>query len=191
MNDDPSQSYSPGIYEGGPAFPQTADSWYRRANGDGPAPSGMTIRDVFAGLAMQSVAKLEADELNSALDSAAARSKILAHAAYIYADAMLLERSLTKAPEGTPEISDSTPSAPTFIDTVCPHGFTMDKYCRLCEVHPRAYEQPPRIVTEAEIHAAYEARAISVGSAFSYDEGMRKGIELAGGTIESRKESTP
>lgn len=41
------------VNDGGPAFPQTRDSWYCANLGEPPAPSGMSLRTWLAGLAMQ------------------------------------------------------------------------------------------------------------------------------------------
>jgi len=95
LSDDPAQSYSPGAYDGGPAFPQTTDSWYR-ADGNAPAPSGMSIRDYFAAEAMRSMCSVSLTD--KMLDSCASRAKVAAKAAYIYADEMLAERERTVSP---------------------------------------------------------------------------------------------
>jgi len=39
-----------------PAYPQTVDSWFRADQGGrGPAPSGLTKRELFTGMAMQGI----------------------------------------------------------------------------------------------------------------------------------------
>ena len=69
--------------DGGPAFPQTADSWPCSDDG-GLVPSGMSLRDWFAGKALDRV-------LNAALTSPnfVENSEGIGTMCYIIADTML------------------------------------------------------------------------------------------------------
>lgn len=78
------------IDDGGPAYPQTTESWYRTEVGD-PAPSGMSLRDWFAGQA------LAAMDLEERITESCARN------AYWIADAMLAERLKSSAPSAHQE----------------------------------------------------------------------------------------
>ena len=82
--DDPAQSYCPDPYDGGPAFPQSVDSWYR-ADGNAPVPSGMTKREVFAAVAMLCFGK----DIRHWKDPLASRT--VAKRAIAWADAILQE----------------------------------------------------------------------------------------------------
>jgi hypothetical protein len=69
---------------GGPAFPQTNDSW-NGSEHNPPTPTGMTLRDWFAGMALQGMVA------NSSID--AIKPQEYASDAYLYADAMIMERN--------------------------------------------------------------------------------------------------
>lgn len=73
---------------GGPAFPLVFDC------GDGTREiySGMSLRDWFAGMAMQSVISTWPHVQNSGIQSESELLRITAEAAYRFADAMLKER---------------------------------------------------------------------------------------------------
>lgn len=88
--DDPSRSYSPGAYDGGQAFPQTRDLWERTINGT-PVPSGMSLRDYYAGEAMRSLVV----HPNAKNEGTQARARVAARAAFIYASEMISERERT------------------------------------------------------------------------------------------------
>ncbi len=70
---------------GGPAFPRAAGDYSGTRNGNG-AQSGMTLRDHFAGLAMQSMVRLHM------LDKVEYHQRSVAEQAYRMADAMLKAR---------------------------------------------------------------------------------------------------
>ena len=76
--------------DGGPAFPQTADSWYRRGNGS-PVPEGMSLRDWFAG---QALAELVRASIEQTVDDFGPNE--VAHYAYAHADAMLKAREVPR-----------------------------------------------------------------------------------------------
>lgn len=71
-----------------PAFPQTVDSWYL-AQGNAPAPSGMGLRDWFAGMVISPML----------VQAYGTTPKILAERAYEIADAMMLQRAATESLE--------------------------------------------------------------------------------------------
>ena len=74
--------------DGGPAFPQTDDSWKGR-NMNPPVPSGMSLRDWFAGQAL-------AGEMATYLESSASdHAAAIAKRCYTLADAMLEARNVT------------------------------------------------------------------------------------------------
>ena len=68
--------------DGGPAFPQTNDSWFG-SDGNSVCPEGMSLRDWFAGQALSGLIGLDSD----------ADARGIAHDAYLYAGAMLAERA--------------------------------------------------------------------------------------------------
>ena len=75
------------INDGGPAFPLPIgnESFF-------PSVAGMTLRDYFAGQAMQG---LIAQSLGTALDASSSGRELGAQFSYRIADAMLLARSKT------------------------------------------------------------------------------------------------
>ena len=82
---------------GGPAFPQL-NRWDKDTLT--MDPSGMTLRDYFAAVALQGLCVLFSDYraremmiLNAAANGLTAKAQV-AHAAYEYADEMLAERAL-------------------------------------------------------------------------------------------------
>lgn len=86
--------------DGGPAFPQ--DLQGRR--GDDPSPQGVSLRDHFAGLAMQAtIQSLTEFDLAMAIRDEAEEQEvdskdIIADMAYRYADAMLTARERNEKP---------------------------------------------------------------------------------------------
>lgn len=68
--------------DGGPVFPQTHESWNRSCDGTLPVPSGMSLRDWFAGMVLaHGLEYWGADNAH-----------LVAKASYEIADAMLAER---------------------------------------------------------------------------------------------------
>lgn len=56
------------INDGGPAFPQTYDSWYR-SNDNLPVPTGMSLRDYFAAKALEGLCSNGEVGLGTAIES--------------------------------------------------------------------------------------------------------------------------
>ena len=74
--------------DGGPAFPTVVVHWNGSMIDRGP---GMSLRDYFAGLAMQAIiAKFPPQTCNIGLDEL---DLMMARGAYEYSDAMLAERA--------------------------------------------------------------------------------------------------
>ena len=83
--------------DGGPAFPQTPASWYRQGSLEeqsAPVPSGLSLRDWFAGMALQ-VIKLKANEEKFSESDVAPFAAQVALLAYAIADALLKQREET------------------------------------------------------------------------------------------------
>lgn len=78
--------------DGGPAFPQTNDAWIG-SDGNPPVPSGMTLRDYYAGKATA----YEVDRVLSSAQTLPILKGINLHcwAKYQYADAMIAQRKAT------------------------------------------------------------------------------------------------
>ena len=78
--------------DGGPAFPQTKESW----EGIAAVPGGMSLRDYFAAAALQGMCagltRFREDEPASSCGIIVNRPIDLSEIAYTYADAMLVER---------------------------------------------------------------------------------------------------
>ena len=70
---------------GGPAFPQSKDSWFYTSDAGVEIPTGMTLRDYFAAKAMQSIILADGIQFAGSVD-------FHAKAAYEQADAMLKAR---------------------------------------------------------------------------------------------------
>jgi thiol-disulfide isomerase/thioredoxin len=70
--------------DGGPAFPQTNESWFTNYK-CGPCPSGMSLRIYIAAAALPALIQLNGEE-------SAENIAINVERAFQYADAMLAER---------------------------------------------------------------------------------------------------
>jgi len=79
--------------DGGPAFPQTHESW--GGNGEAsPVPEGMTLRDWFAGQALAGFSLYTAQK-GYPIQPGDPDNRWAAEAAYALADAMLSEREIS------------------------------------------------------------------------------------------------
>ena len=81
-------------HDGGPALPQSQESW-----GQGMlAPSGMSLRDYFAGKALNGLCANEKFLIVNAMAGASGAKRGVAEAAYEFADAMLALRGKEAKP---------------------------------------------------------------------------------------------